>query len=954
VELRGSPWNYGTREWAGDAGVRRPAGARTGFPALARGTVRDVLHGRVAERARIDLLVAGAAAARGGALVVRGEPGVGKTALLFDAADRATDVAVLWTAGIESEAPLAFAALHRLLRPVLGQVERIPPVQAAALRGALGEDGDRGHPGDGATDDRFLVFAATLSLLAEAAEKEPLICVVDDAHWLDAASAEALLFVARRLHADRLALLFAVREGEARHFHGLGLPELVVPGLDADAASALLAEHAGVTMTDAVRDELRTRTGGNPLALVELPSLLSEEQLAGRLPLPAQLPLSQGVERAFLDRCRRLPDDAQTLLLAVAADDSGRLSIIQQAAARLGAGDVALDAAERSGLLRVHGDDVRLRHPLVRSAVYGAAMTSERQRTHRALGAALTAAGDPDRGIWHAALATTGIDDAVADDLDAAAKRATRRGGHEAASTAFERAAELSGSADARAQRLFAAATSAWLAGDGARARSLADGARHTTGDPLLRADVDWLRGRIEYHIGSPRTGRRIVLSAAQDVAGLDSARALEMAMLATALATWGWEVPADDDVGFSAASEESAPARLRCFAALLRGHRHFLHREMAEAAAVWREAFRIGRTLPPDVDLLANLGVAALHLADHEAVRWTYGGLLALARDGGSVTNAVWALSRLPSAQVAAGDWSTAAASANEALVLARGIGQAPLTAMPLAWLALLAAFRGESAWPDALAELEEMRTAGPMGIVGAAAADMTEWAKGVLASNAADVDGALHHFQRIRHPTIGRSAALDRLEAAHRAGRTDLVQQWVEELTAFAAQVGMASPAATAEHGRALLAGDDLAERHFQDALYLHDAAGRPFGQARTQLAYGEFLRRNRRRVDARPHLRAALQVFTELRAEPWAERARQELRASGETARKRDVTTTGNLTPQERQTALLVRSGLGNRDIAARLFLSPRTVEYHLSNAYQKLGVRSRGELAQLPLS
>jgi DNA-binding CsgD family transcriptional regulator len=374
----------------------------------------------------------------------------------------------------------------------------------------------------------------------------------------------------------------------------------------------------------------------------------------------------------------------------------------------------------------------------------------------------------------------------------------------------------------------------------------------------------------------------------------------------------------------------------------------------MAEAAAAWHEAFAIGERLPPDADLLGNLGVAALHLGDVEAVRWTYGGMLALARDGGSVTNAIWALSRLPSAQLADGDWSAATASANEALVLARGIGQTPLTAMPLAWLAVLSSFRGPSARPGALAELEAMRTEGPMGIVGAAAVDMTEWAKGILAANASDVDGALHHLERIRHPTICRSAALDRIEAAQRAGRPDLLQQWVEELTAFAAQVGAAFPAAIAEHGRALLAEGDVAERHFQDALRLHNAARRPFGQARTRLAYGEFLRRSRRRVDARPHLRAALEVFADLGAEPWAERARQELRASGETARKRDVTTTGNLTPQERQTALLVGAGLGNRDIAARLFLSPRTVEYHLSNAYQKLGVRSRGELAQLRLS
>ncbi|SFT87178.1 regulatory protein, luxR family [Geodermatophilus amargosae] len=912
-----------------------------------------MLHGREAERARIDLLVAGAIDARGSALVVHGEPGVGKTALLTDAIDRADAVAVLWTAGIESESPLPFAALHRLLRPVLGNLGRIPPVQARALRGALGEDEDRSG-GDGSTDERFLVFAATLSLLAETAEKQPLICIIDDAHWLDAASAEALLFVARRLHADRLALLFAARDGEEHHFDALGVPELVVPGLDADAASALLAQHVGVEMGVAVRDELRIRTGGNPLALVELPTVLSEGQLAGRLRLPAQLPLTQGVERAFLDRCRRLPGDAQALLLAAAADDSGRLSIIRQTAARLGAGDGALDAAERSGLLHVDGDDVRLRHPLVRSAVYSAASASQRQRTHGVLAAVLTAAGDPDRGTWHAALATTGLDDAVAGDLDALAGRATRRGGHEAASRAAERAAELSCSAGARAQRLFAAASSAWLAGDGARARTLADGAREATDDPLLRADVDWLRGRIEWHIGSPQTGRRIVLSAARDVAVLDSARALEMAMLATALATWSWDIPADEDVNFSGAAEESAPARLRCFAALLRGHRYFLRREMAGAAAAWHDAFRIGQSLPPDPDLLGNLGVAALHLADREAIRWTYGGLLALARDGGSLTNAVWALSRLPSAQLADGDWSGAAASANEALVLARGVGQAPLTAMPLAWLGLLAAFRGESARPDPLAELEAMRADGPMGIVGAAAVDMTEWAEGVLAANASDTHGALHHLERIRHPTICRSAALDRLEVAQRAGRTDVVQQVVDELTAWAAQVGAAAPAAIAEHGRALLTHGDVAERHFQDALQLHQAAGRPFGQARTQLAYGEFLRRNRRRVDARSHLGAALQVFDDLRAEPWAERARQELRASGVTARKRNSTTTGDLTPQERQTALLVSSGLANREIAARLFLSPRTVEYHLSNAYQKLGVRSRGEMAQLDLS
>jgi DNA-binding CsgD family transcriptional regulator len=924
------------------------------FHELARGTVRPVLHGRITENAQLDQVVADAADSRGGALVVRGEPGAGKTALLTDVADRAVGTTVLWTAGIESESPLAFAALHRLLRPLLGQLDQIPPVQARALGRALG---GAEHPGedDAAEADRFLVFVATLSLLAETAEEQPVLCVVDDAQWLDAASAEALLFVARRLHADRIAMLFGVRDGEVRRFDGPGLPELVVPGLDAEAAAALLAEHATVGMSDAVRAELTVRTHGNPLALVELPRALTADQLTGRVRLPAQLPLTEGVQRAFLHRFLELPADAQLLLLTIAADDSGRLSVVQQAGARVGAGDDALDAVERSGLVRVTGPDVLLRHPLVRSAVYAAATTSDRRRAHRALAEVLTAAGDPDRGTWHGALAAGGLDDVVADDLDAVAERATRRGGHDAASAASERAAELSGSPGARAGRLFAAARSAWLAGAGARARVLADDARHVSDSAVLDADIDALRGRIEWHIGSPETGRRIVLGAARDVAGLDPARALEMAMLATALATWGWDAPPDDDAAdVPSVVVDGAPARLRCSAALLRGHRHFLRDELAGAATAWREAFGIGAALPADADLLGNLGVAALHLGDLAAIRWTYGRLLALARDGGSVTNAVWALSRLPSAQMAGGEWSAAAASVTEAVVLARGVGQVPLTTMPLAWLALLAAQRGEPAAPAALAELEEVLAGGPMGIVGPAAVDMAAWVKGVLAANAADVPGALHHLERIRHPTIGRSAALDRMEAAHRAGRADLVQRWVEELTAFAAQVGMAWPAATAEHGRALIARDDAADRHFQDALRLHDSAGRPFGRARTQLAYGEFLRRNRRRVDARAHLGAALQVFDDLRAGPWAERARQELRASGGTARKRDVTTAGDLTPQERQTALLVSSGLANREIAARLFLSPRTVEYHLSNAYQKLGVRSRGELAQLTLS
>ena len=428
-----------------------------------------MLWGRASESGRLDALFDDAASGRGGVVVVRGEPGVGKSALLSDASSRVSGARVLWTQGIESESPLAFAALHRLLRPVLPYLDRLPAPQARALRGAFGEQ-------EGSAADRFAVFVATLSLLSEAAEERPVIVVVDDAQWLDAASAEALLFVARRLLADRVALVFGAREGDVRAFHGDGLPELVLGGLDPAAAGALLAERAGVPVSAEVCAALVARTGGSPLALTELPAVLSAGQLAGQARLPDPLPLTAGVERTFLDRARRLPAGTQTLLLVAAADGSGQIATVRRAAAALGAGAEALEAAERSGLIRVQGPELRFRHPLVRSAIYGAATLFEQQRVHRVLAESLS--GDRDRRTWHLALATEGLDEGVAADLDAVAERAQRRGGHEAASAAWERAAELTLEAETRARRLQDAAMSAWLGGQTGRAHVLAEDAR--------------------------------------------------------------------------------------------------------------------------------------------------------------------------------------------------------------------------------------------------------------------------------------------------------------------------------------------------------------------------------------------------------------------------------------------------------------------------------------------
>jgi DNA-binding CsgD family transcriptional regulator len=908
-----------------------------------------MLWGRASESARLDGLFADAAAGRSGVVVVRGEPGVGKSALLADASSRAAGARVLWTQGIESESPLAFAALHRLLRPVLPCLDRLPAPQARALRGAFGEQ-------EGSVVDRFAVFVATLSLLSEVAEERPVIAVVDDAQWLDAASAEGLLFVARRLLADGVALVFGAREGDVRTFPGDGLPELVLGGLDQASAGALLAERAGVPVSAEVCAALVAQTGGSPLALTELPAVLSAGQLAGQARLPDPLPLTAGVERTFLDRARRLPAEAQTLLLVAAADGSGQIATVRRAAAALGAGAEALEAAERSGLIRVQGPELRFRHPLVRSAIYGAAILVEQQRVHRVLAESLS--GDRDRRTWHLALATEGLDDGVAADLDAVAERAQRRGGHEAASAAWERAAGLTVDAESRARRLQDAAMSAWLGGQTGRAHVLAEDARRHASDPVLRSDIDRLRARLEWNVGSAQSGQSIVLRAAQDVAPFDGVRALEMAMLGTTLATFAAGPGlAVDPATFLPALPDDAPVRLKCCRALITGQQFLLQGRMRAAAETLRWAFSLDQPLHGDVDLLANLGLAAVHLGDDSVVHRNLAWLRDFGRESAAVSVVVFAQARLPVADVPAGRWDAASASAAEAVELARSAGLLSMTALPLAWQTLLAALRGSQDGAGALEELERLRARQPIGIVSAVVADLIEWAKGV-AVGISDADGAMHHLGRLRHPAIQRLAALDRLEAASRSGgHAGQIRTWTGELEQFAEDTSAAWAAAIAAHGRALIAADgdtDDPEPHFLQAMAEHARASRPVDQARTQLAYGEFLRRSRRRVDARAPLRAALDVFTEVGALPWADRARQEIRASGETARQRDPSTSVQLTPQERQVANLVSRGSSNADVAAQLFLSRRTVEYHLRNAYQKLGVRSRGDLVRLALS
>ena len=917
---------------------------------------RLVLHGREPEQARLAALLDQARSGSGAVLVVLGEPGVGKTALLRDlttprqAGDDDT-LRVVRTAGVESESPLPYAALHRLLRPVL-DFDQLPPPQARALRLAFGLE-------DGPTVEPFLVGVATLSALTDAAEPDhPLLCVVDDAHWLDSASADALLFAARQLAADPVAMVFAARTGDTtgQPFAPPGLPVLEIHGLDDEAARQLLDERGGEPLPAEVAERLLRDTGGNPLALMELPTGLSTAQLHGEEPLPRHLTLTAGVERAFLDRCRLLSQEVQTLLLVAAADATGRVSTVRQAAATLGADATTWVDAEQSHLLTINGDTVSVRHPLVRSAVYQAATSFEQRQAHHALARAV-GAHDPDRATWHLAAAADGPDADVAHALADVAVRAEQRGGHVAAADAFERAATLTVNETDRATRLFGAGRTAWAAGQAIRARALASSARELTVDPVQRADIDRLRARIEVNVGSAVDAHRIFTVAARTAADHDTGRALEMACAAALNRTYGADSGAtlgDGQLTHLLTTTDQDTPRTRCLRLLLRTLTACGDQDWGRAAPALAWALEAGREVE-DLDVMGNLGNTALHLGHDEGARFYYSAMTSTARVAGAGMVVIYALERLMFAQLASGAWTSVRSSADEALTLARSVGQPTLTAAPLAVLTLMAAQTGSDDFDAQLAALEHIASTYPLGIMTGPTHDVTRWAKGIHAAAHGDAPGALHHLSAMRVPALHRLAAVDRLEAAVRNGATDQALAWVDELVPFATGTDYGWALGAVDLGRALTARDHAdATAAFERAVGHYRHASRPFDLARAQLAYGEFLRRTNRRVDARTHLRASLDTFTDLGARPLLERATQELRASGETARKRDPSTLLALTPMELKVAELVSTGLSNKDVAAQCWVSPRTVAFHLRNVFTKVGVSSRTELAHLDFS
>jgi len=908
-----------------------------------------VLVGRQREREHLAELLARARHGTAGVVVVRGEPGVGKSALLEALVAQAGDALVLRTQGLEVETPLAFAALHRLLLPVMRLRDGLPAPQARALRIAFGEE-------DGPAIDPFLVAIATLSLLTASAEESLVLCVVEDAHWLDPATADALLFCTRRLGADRVLLLFSARDSSTTSFRPDGIEELVLSGLPPDEARALLSQRMGTAPAPEVTERLIAETGGNPLALLELPTELSADQLDGSAPLPTQLHLSTRVERAFLDRSRLLPTPVQSLLLLAAIDDTGQLTVVRDAASTLGLDEAALEAAVASGLLVSDDVSVAVRHPLVRSAVYQAATGEQRRRVHRALAGALAGHGDTDRAAWHRAAAAEGPDADVAAALEVVGSRAERRGAYASALGAYERAAALSTVTSQKAPLTLAAARNAWACGQTERARALLAAARRLNPDPLLLSGIARLRGRIEVNLGSATDAHRIFVEAAQAVHVIDPSRALEMAVAAAIMRTYGADSGSSlraGDIDVEVTSGDTP--RTACLKQMLVAMTLAARGDWAEAVTALAVAIAHGDSVD-DVDVLGNLGNAALQLGDDDAQHHFYALALSRAREAGAVMVVIYALQRLCFGHLVAGDWAAVRSCAVEALELGTGLRQRALTAPPLAWLALLAALQGRDDFDRLLADVEEVVEAYPLGILTDPVHDLTRWAKGAHAAAMGDTFGAVHHLSRLRLPAIAHMAAAERIDAAVRAGEPDLAREWVDELAVFAEATGRPWALATVAYGRAMTAGSGEAgdEPPFAAALAHHAHADRAYDKARTHLAYGEWLRRTQRRVDARGHLRHALEIFGDLRADPLAQRAAAELRASGETARKRNPSTLVKLTPMELKVAQLVSSGLSNKDVAAQIWVSPRTVAFHLRNVFAKTGVSSRGELAQLELS
>jgi DNA-binding CsgD family transcriptional regulator len=904
-----------------------------------------MLVGRDNETATIDRLLAGAREGQSGVLVLRGDAGIGKSALLAHAQERGHEFTILRAVGIESESDLAYAALHQVLRPVLGDIDRLPEPQAAALRGAFALSAET-------VDDRFRVSLAALGLLAEAADERPVLCLIDDAQWLDRTSADALVFVARRLEAERLVLLFAARDDETRPFDARGLPEHRLPALAPHDSRSLLTARLGESVAVGVVEWLVDNANGNPLALVELPESLTARQIEGRDPIAGKLPATTSVERAYLERANRLPAAARSMLLVAAAEETGDRATITRAAGELGLDAAALAAAEAEGLIRVAPNQIEFRHPLVRSAIYRAAGFTERELAHRALAAVLDGESDVDRRAWHRAAAAVGPEGDVAVELEATADRARLRAGHGAASAALERAAELSAEESERGRRLVLAALAAGLAGQTTRAISIADRAEGLVTDPILQADLASVRGDAELLGGRPEHASDVFHSGARVVVDHDRRRAFELvgaSIRAAALCGDPARLRRGMELGKSI-EPDPADREQVVMDKINRGVDFIQQGDPPSGVPLLHEA--LAAAASDDLRAVYLAAVAATFLGDHDRAQELHGRLAADARKKGALGLLVNALGSQAVANFLARKLPEAGAQADEAARLARDLGLENPAAQPVALLAWIAALEGRETDCQRLAE-QALRLATARGL--ALPAALAAWALAELDLGRGRWEDALTGLEAIAnvrpgfsHPMLSLISTPDRLEAAVRAGRPESATEAFAAFEAWAVSSNAPWSRPVIERCRGLLAEGEQAATHFEEAVRRHAEVGSTFDRARTELLYGELLRRNKKRSEARRHLREAQTTFEQFHAAFWLDRAGAELRATGETARRRDPSTLAQLTPQELQIATLVGEGGSNKEIAAQLFLSPRTVEYHLRKVFQKLGISSRAEL------
>ncbi|MEU6422865.1 helix-turn-helix transcriptional regulator [Streptomyces spiralis] len=916
---------------------------------MARGGARTGLIGRRNECQALDDLLAQARAGRSGVLVVRGEAGIGKTELLNYLLDRATGCRVVRAAGVQSEMELSYAGLHQICAPLLSSLDELPEPQRNALRTAFGM-----QVGD--APDRFLVGLATLSLLAGAVGDEPLLCLVDDAQWLDRVSAQTLEFVARRLLAESVLLVLAVRESGSREILA-DLPELPVRGLNERESRRLLDSVVTGPLDQRVRDRIVAETRGNPLALLELPRGLTAVEMAGGFGGPTDRPLSSQIEAGFLRRIQSLPAEAQQLLLIAATEPVGDVALLRQAAERLGISvDTAMSHAEASGLMTL-GTWVRFRHPLVRSAAYRAVGTEERRRVHRALADSIDASLYPERRVWHLASATMGPDAAVAAELEGSADRAHARGGIAAAAAFLQRATELTPDPVRRGARALAAAQAKYQAGAFDAARELVDAAELSHLDEVGAGQATLLRGQVMSAAKSASAGLPLLLEAARrlqpfdsELAGRTYRDAIYAALTAGRLATGGVRDVAEAMLSVPGHVDTASREGL-----LLTGLARVITEGYSVGAPLLLEAVAAFRT----EELSREDGLGWLPLVCRMAhSTWDFAAWSELSARLVDLSRGSGALAVLPSAlllrlsnRVFAGDLR----GADSLAVEANAIGEATGSSFFAHYGALVVEpFKGrESTTRQAIEAVTQDRLLRDEGKVTTA----TQWAAAVLCNGLGRYEEAYDSAERgCENPQeLGLSiqSRVEFVEAAVRLGRTARAARAVRTIEEMAQVSRTAWALGISAATRALVSEGQAADVLHREAIEQLDTAETRMDSARARLRYGEWLRLEDRQADARSQLSEAYEMLGEAGAEAFAERARLGLQAAGVKVRKRASVTPVVLTAKEAEIARLAQGGFTNPEIAARLFLSPHTVEWHLRKVFVKLGISSRKEIGSVQL-